>query len=985
MIEANASRKYNRARKINMTENNTRSGSVTIPARLKKVQQFAMLFYCLFVQSSSSVAAAAPPDAFSFLHRVTASDDSANTTLSWFNLEMYPTSLSLSDETTERVLNITTEVLDREFALVYYNFKKFKFQTDLKLVQEFYGLEDLSSSISRERADTSSESRGRISGRGGTRRTLGALIRSRKKEYVAQSQDTSEDTLDNIDAQIELNDQSRYLQLNQNLELGTAVSFIGGAAVFFNQPVQSTQRVDNAILFKGNSDNVKLKLIKALRDTGDSALEDIYDVRIVPFPSEAPSMMPSQYPTLSPSQIPSQFPSLLPSTVPSPTPSLVPSPTPSLTASSSPSNANVTTLVKTSQVVGNDPNKETSFTVVYASIVLGLAFVFVMAVFLKRRKYNEDEDEDDEFMAKDKHKHVKHRALDDDLASIGSDFSGTGNMNAQDFTEYIQRGLMLHTQQSSDSMNLDNYYKNQYGGSSPEKNYDFALNTATAISGFLYNSRRRKNNKNKQKGKEQSEISNNDMYNNNNNNNINNLSHYHIGENGEILFDGDLEDLDEGIMSMDEGSNSILSSYASETGGQVFNSPQRGKIFTLNNKSIITTTTTQDEFNNIDANVDWTPEEWKDQSLSPQKRSRKIQHQTPLTPASNKSNAFSSTVEDTTAASNNTAAAAGAFPQFQQQKQDTVSTPPQAQNDMSPKILMVSSTPQQHLRRDNSTEGKIDNNNYYSEHEEEKEHKTQEKIRTSPNDYDYDYDKHDVPPQNVLSFDSNQEIYTTPLTNAGSYFSSELGSQISHHSHSHSHSNARNDTDQTSYEGLKARKSTTQSDLLFPTSTSNNMNNDDPNKQFINDLVWLDRRMVANNNNTTNNNTSIANIPSPSSYDRSRSISISDDTTVYSSSTRTINSEVSGAGKYTQSISCRDCFAPPGKLKIIIQTTRDGPCVHSVLPGSSLEGHLFPGDLIIAVGNTDTRNLSADQVMKIMQAKSAYERRITVLHFEDMV
>ena len=49
------------------------------------------------------------------------------------------------------------------------------------------------------------------------------------------------------------------------------------------------------------------------------------------------------------------------------------------------------------------------------------------------------------------------------------------------------------------------------------------------------------------------------------------------------------------------------------------------------------------------------------------------------------------------------------------------------------------------------------------------------------------------------------------------------------------------------------------------------------------------------------------------------------------------------------SIVCRDCYAPPGKLHIVIHSTKDGPAVHSVKPGSSLEGHIFPGDLIISV------------------------------------
>eukprot|EP00980_Cylindrotheca_fusiformis_P001247 scaffold332_cov117-Cylindrotheca_fusiformis.AAC.7 len=83
------------------------------------------------------------------------------------------------------------------------------------------------------------------------------------------------------------------------------------------------------------------------------------------------------------------------------------------------------------------------------------------------------------------------------------------------------------------------------------------------------------------------------------------------------------------------------------------------------------------------------------------------------------------------------------------------------------------------------------------------------------------------------------------------------------------------------------------------------------------------------------------------------------------------------------SIVCRDCYAPAGKLNIVIHSTKDGPAVHSVKPGSSLEGHIYPGDLIISVDNVDTRSFTAEHVMKMMAAKSRQERKITVLHFEE--
>jgi len=53
-----------------------------------------------------------------------------------------------------------------------------------------------------------------------------------------------------------------------------------------------------------------------------------------------------------------------------------------------------------------------------------------------------------------------------------------------------------------------------------------------------------------------------------------------------------------------------------------------------------------------------------------------------------------------------------------------------------------------------------------------------------------------------------------------------------------------------------------------------------------------------------------------------------------------------------------------------------------VKPSSSLEGHIFPGDLIISVDDADTRSFSAEQVMKLMTAKSRSERKITALHFD---
>ena len=81
-------------------------------------------------------------------------------------------------------------------------------------------------------------------------------------------------------------------------------------------------------------------------------------------------------------------------------------------------------------------------------------------------------------------------------------------------------------------------------------------------------------------------------------------------------------------------------------------------------------------------------------------------------------------------------------------------------------------------------------------------------------------------------------------------------------------------------------------------------------------------------------------------------------------------------------IICKDCYAPPGKLRIVIHSTKDGPAVHTVKEGSVLLGHLFPGDIIVAVDDADTRAFTAEQVMRIMTARTNQERKITVLRLQ---
>jgi hypothetical protein len=152
-------------------------------------------------------------------------------------------------------------------------------------------------------------------------------------------------------------------------------------------------------------------------------------------------------------------------------------------------------------------------------------------------------------------------------------------------------------------------------------------------------------------------------------------------------------------------------------------------------------------------------------------------------------------------------------------------------------------------------------------------------------------------------------------------------------------------------------------------------------RQLINDLVWLEKKIAgvrqAPDSALGETTDSLSYVSNDNNGFRSiASQDDSDDEEAPTVSTGQNNSVMS-------SIVCRDCYAPPGKLHIVIHSTKDGPAVHTVKEGSSLEGHIFPGDLIISVDNIDTRSYTAEQVMKMMSSKGNQERKITVLHFEE--
>jgi hypothetical protein len=151
--------------------------------------------------------------------------------------------------------------------------------------------------------------------------------------------------------------------------------------------------------------------------------------------------------------------------------------------------------------------------------------------------------------------------------------------------------------------------------------------------------------------------------------------------------------------------------------------------------------------------------------------------------------------------------------------------------------------------------------------------------------------------------------------------------------------------------------------------------------RFINDLVWLEKKITDENDalkvreavELTLKESDIQGADSYSyqcdSFSPRSNSSIEEDATTISSR------QASNA----MSIVCRDCFVPPGDLRIDVVSTVDGPMINSV--GEELLGHLGKGDLIIAVDDSDTRALSAEEFLAMISAKSSLERKLTVLQF----
>jgi len=75
----------------------------------------------------------------------------------------------------------------------------------------------------------------------------------------------------------------------------------------------------------------------------------------------------------------------------------------------------------------------------------------------------------------------------------------------------------------------------------------------------------------------------------------------------------------------------------------------------------------------------------------------------------------------------------------------------------------------------------------------------------------------------------------------------------------------------------------------------------------------------------------------------------------------------------------RKVLAPAGRLGVIIDTTVKGPVVHKVNQESKLVGKIFPGDIIIAIDDVDTRAMSASDINAVMVKTANQNRRLTIL------
>jgi hypothetical protein len=75
-----------------------------------------------------------------------------------------------------------------------------------------------------------------------------------------------------------------------------------------------------------------------------------------------------------------------------------------------------------------------------------------------------------------------------------------------------------------------------------------------------------------------------------------------------------------------------------------------------------------------------------------------------------------------------------------------------------------------------------------------------------------------------------------------------------------------------------------------------------------------------------------------------------------------------------------DVYAPSGPLGIVVDTSKDGPVIHSMKASSPLLGLVGSGDLIVGLDGIDTRSMTAATLTRLMAKRSnQHERKLTLL------
>ena len=90
----------------------------------------------------------------------------------------------------------------------------------------------------------------------------------------------------------------------------------------------------------------------------------------------------------------------------------------------------------------------------------------------------------------------------------------------------------------------------------------------------------------------------------------------------------------------------------------------------------------------------------------------------------------------------------------------------------------------------------------------------------------------------------------------------------------------------------------------------------------------------------------------------------------------TLSSVMNRPGSY-------DVYAPSGPIGIVVDTSKDGPSVHSLKSTSPMLGLINPGDLIVALDGEDTRSMTAAALTRLMARKSRQKDRKITLYSED--